>query len=36
MQECDYLRAIALPRLQESTVVDTRTGKVHTIVISFQ
>ncbi|KAK4751275.1 hypothetical protein SAY87_004757 [Trapa incisa] len=27
MEECDYLRAIALPRLQESTVVDVRTGK---------
>ncbi|XP_059447819.1 prolyl 4-hydroxylase 1 isoform X1 [Corylus avellana] len=27
MEECDYLRAIALPRLQISTVVDTKTGK---------
>lgn len=27
MEECDYLRAIALPRLQVSTVVDTKTGK---------
>ncbi|GLT47151.1 hypothetical protein SLA2020_208650 [Shorea laevis] len=27
MQECDYLRAIARPRLQISTVVDTKTGK---------
>ncbi|GKV37741.1 hypothetical protein SLEP1_g45734 [Rubroshorea leprosula] len=27
MQECDYLRAIASPRLQISTVVDTKTGK---------
>uniref|UniRef100_A0A803MY32 Fe2OG dioxygenase domain-containing protein n=1 Tax=Chenopodium quinoa TaxID=63459 RepID=A0A803MY32_CHEQI len=26
-EECDYLRAIALPRLQVSTVVDTKTGK---------
>ncbi|KAG2720945.1 hypothetical protein I3760_02G058100 [Carya illinoinensis] len=26
-EECDYLRAIALPRLQISTVVDTKTGK---------
>ncbi|XVE81095.1 hypothetical protein DITRI_Ditri15bG0035700 [Diplodiscus trichospermus] len=26
-EECDYLRAIARPRLQVSTVVDTRTGK---------
>ncbi|KAL2506323.1 Prolyl 4-hydroxylase 1 [Abeliophyllum distichum] len=26
-EECDYLRAIAKPRLQVSTVVDTRTGK---------
>ncbi|XP_021649713.1 prolyl 4-hydroxylase 1 isoform X2 [Hevea brasiliensis] len=25
--ECDYLRATALPRLQISTVVDTKTGK---------
>ncbi|CAB4294211.1 unnamed protein product [Prunus armeniaca] len=25
--ECDYLRAIASPRLQVSTVVDTKTGK---------
>ena len=29
LQECDYLRAVALPRLQISTVVDTKTGKVH-------
>ncbi|KAI4302718.1 hypothetical protein MLD38_038435 [Melastoma candidum] len=27
MQECDQLRAIALPRLQVSTVVDVKTGK---------
>ncbi|XP_061348359.1 prolyl 4-hydroxylase 1-like isoform X1 [Gastrolobium bilobum] len=27
MEECDYLRAIAHPRLQVSTVVDTKTGK---------
>lgn len=27
MGECDYLRAIARPRLQISTVVDTKTGK---------
>ncbi|XP_061348594.1 prolyl 4-hydroxylase 1-like, partial [Gastrolobium bilobum] len=27
MEECDYLRAIALPRLQVSTVLDTKTGK---------
>ncbi|GMH22953.1 hypothetical protein Nepgr_024796 [Nepenthes gracilis] len=27
MEECDYIRAIALPRLQVSTVVDTKTGK---------
>ncbi|GAB4857145.1 Prolyl 4-hydroxylase 1 [Ancistrocladus abbreviatus] len=27
MEECDYLRAVALPRLQVSTVVDTKTGK---------
>ncbi|KAJ9178438.1 hypothetical protein P3X46_010319 [Hevea brasiliensis] len=27
MEECDYLRAIALPRLEISTVVDTKTGK---------
>ncbi|XP_041010304.1 prolyl 4-hydroxylase 1-like isoform X1 [Juglans microcarpa x Juglans regia] len=27
MEECDYLRAIALPRLHISTVVDTKTGK---------
>ncbi|KAK9684174.1 hypothetical protein RND81_10G191700 [Saponaria officinalis] len=26
-EECDYLRAIARPRLQISTVVDTNTGK---------
>ncbi|XP_073135781.1 prolyl 4-hydroxylase 1 isoform X3 [Henckelia pumila] len=26
-EECDYLRAIARPRLRVSTVVDTRTGK---------
>ncbi|GLT85089.1 hypothetical protein SLE2022_032910 [Rubroshorea leprosula] len=26
-QECDYLREIASPRLQISTVVDTKTGK---------
>ncbi|KAG5531003.1 hypothetical protein RHGRI_025828 [Rhododendron griersonianum] len=26
-EECDYLRAIAMPRLQISTVVDTKTGK---------
>ncbi|XP_023539759.1 prolyl 4-hydroxylase 1-like isoform X1 [Cucurbita pepo subsp. pepo] len=25
--ECDYLKAIALPRLEISTVVDTKTGK---------
>ncbi|CAL1352391.1 unnamed protein product [Linum trigynum] len=27
MEECDYLRALAKPRLQVSTVVDTKTGK---------
>ncbi|XP_038690475.1 prolyl 4-hydroxylase 1 isoform X1 [Tripterygium wilfordii] len=27
MEECDYLRAIAQPRLQVSTVVDAKTGK---------
>ncbi|CAL1385726.1 unnamed protein product [Linum trigynum] len=27
MEECDYLRALAKPRLQVSTVVDARTGK---------
>eukprot|EP00257_Ricinus_communis_P021648 XP_015581182.1 prolyl 4-hydroxylase 1 isoform X1 [Ricinus communis] len=27
MEECDYLRATALPRLQTSTVVDAKTGK---------
>ncbi|KAF1860686.1 hypothetical protein Lal_00000099 [Lupinus albus] len=27
MEECDYLRAIAVPRLKISTVVDTKTGK---------
>ncbi|KAG2400956.1 Prolyl 4-hydroxylase [Vigna angularis] len=27
LEECDYLRALALPRLQISTVVDTKTGK---------
>ncbi|XP_068660725.1 prolyl 4-hydroxylase 1-like [Aristolochia californica] len=27
MEECDYLRAIARPRLQISTVVDVKTGK---------
>ncbi|XP_043722929.1 prolyl 4-hydroxylase 1 isoform X3 [Telopea speciosissima] len=27
MEECDYLRAVARPRLQISTVVDTKTGK---------
>ncbi|KAL6293687.1 hypothetical protein ACE6H2_001829 [Prunus campanulata] len=27
MEECDYLREIASPRLQVSTVVDTKTGK---------
>ncbi|KAK2975421.1 hypothetical protein RJ640_014002 [Escallonia rubra] len=27
MEECDYLRAVAMPRLQISTVVDTKTGK---------
>ncbi|KAL5702923.1 procollagen-proline 4-dioxygenase [Ranunculus cassubicifolius] len=27
MEECDYLRAIAKPRLHISTVVDTKTGK---------
>ncbi|KAL8491359.1 hypothetical protein ACS0TY_023115 [Phlomoides rotata] len=26
-EECDYLRALAKPRLEYSTVVDTRTGK---------
>jgi prolyl 4-hydroxylase len=29
LQECDYLRSIARPRLQISTVVDVATGKVH-------
>ncbi|KAJ0971911.1 hypothetical protein J5N97_019870 [Dioscorea zingiberensis] len=27
MEECEYLKAIARPRLQISTVVDTKTGK---------
>ncbi|KAK7270032.1 hypothetical protein RIF29_22892 [Crotalaria pallida] len=27
MEECDYLRAVALPRLKVSTVVDPKTGK---------
>uniref|UniRef100_A0A6N2MBZ3 Uncharacterized protein n=1 Tax=Salix viminalis TaxID=40686 RepID=A0A6N2MBZ3_SALVM len=27
LQECDFLRAIAKPRLQTSTVVDAKTGK---------
>ncbi|KAF1880819.1 hypothetical protein Lal_00011879 [Lupinus albus] len=27
MEECDFLRAIALPRLKNSTVVDNKTGK---------
>lgn len=27
MEECDYLRAVARPRLQISTVVDIKTGK---------
>nr|CAD1821582.1 unnamed protein product [Ananas comosus var. bracteatus] len=27
LQECDYLKAIARPRLQISTVVDAKTGK---------
>lgn len=27
MEECDYLRGLALPRLHTSTVVDTKTGK---------
>ncbi|XP_050372725.1 prolyl 4-hydroxylase 1 [Argentina anserina] len=27
MEECDYLRAVASPRLQVSTVVDIKTGK---------
>jgi prolyl 4-hydroxylase len=27
LQECDYLRSIARPRLQISTVVDVATGK---------
>ncbi|KAJ6710810.1 PROLYL 4-HYDROXYLASE 1, partial [Salix koriyanagi] len=27
LQECDYLRALAKPRLQTSTVVDVKTGK---------
>ncbi|KAK7243527.1 hypothetical protein RIF29_38326 [Crotalaria pallida] len=27
MEECDYLRAVALPRLKSSTVVDAKTGK---------
>ncbi|RYQ93152.1 hypothetical protein Ahy_B09g099431 isoform A [Arachis hypogaea] len=27
MEECDYLRGVALPRLHISTVVDTKTGK---------
>ncbi|XP_078156305.1 prolyl 4-hydroxylase 1 isoform X1 [Carex rostrata] len=27
LEECDYLRAIAKPRLQTSTVVDIKTGK---------
>lgn len=27
MEECDYLRALARPRLQVSTVVDAKTGK---------
>ena len=35
LQECDYLRAIARPRLQISTVVDTKTGKVCTMAILF-
>lgn len=35
LQECDYLRAVALPRLQISTVVDTKTGKVHWKFIFF-
>ncbi|KAE8695554.1 Prolyl 4-hydroxylase 1 [Hibiscus syriacus] len=26
-EECDYLRAVALPRLQVSTVVDAKTGQ---------
>lgn len=26
--ECDYLRTIAKPRLQFSTVMDAKTGKV--------
>jgi hypothetical protein len=28
LQECDYLREIARPRLEISTVVDVATGKV--------
>ncbi|KAG0461101.1 hypothetical protein HPP92_021398 [Vanilla planifolia] len=27
LEECDYLKALARPRLQVSTVVDTKTGK---------
>ncbi|KAK2459209.1 Prolyl 4-hydroxylase 1 [Trifolium repens] len=27
LEECDYLRAVALPRLKISTVVDAKTGK---------
>jgi hypothetical protein len=27
-EECEYLKAIARPRLQVSTVVDVKTGKV--------
>lgn len=32
LQECDYLRAVALPRLKVSTVVDVKTGKVHRFI----
>ncbi|URE34214.1 P4Hc [Musa troglodytarum] len=38
MEECDYLRAIAKPRLRTSTVVDIKTGKAscqsHNILLS--
>lgn len=39
IQECDYLRAIAKPRLRTSTVVDIKTGKAscqsHNILLSM-
>ncbi|GLT77974.1 hypothetical protein SLA2020_495260 [Shorea laevis] len=35
MEECDYLRSLALPRLQISTVVDTKTGKDTALILNL-